>query len=32
VLKIMIETSKILKEIVQDLVDEFGQLAEEAEK
>ncbi len=28
----MVETSKTMKEIVQDLIDEFGQLAEEAEK
>ncbi len=28
----MIETSKTMKEIVQELIDEFGQLAEEAEK
>jgi hypothetical protein len=28
----MVETSKTIKEIVQDLIDEFGELAEEAEK
>jgi hypothetical protein len=28
----MIETSKTTKDIVQDLIDEFGQLAVEAEK